>query len=60
MRKNWMRYAREILQASKILLESHLYNPCLQSVQQAIEKALKAVLIEKSIKLRRKRISCTT
>ncbi len=51
--KTWLCYAMENLESSKILLESKLYNPCLQNVQQAVEKALKAILIEKAIKLKR-------
>ena len=51
--KIWLAYAGENLESSKILLQSKLFNPCLQNVQQAVEKALKAVLIEKAIKLKR-------
>ncbi|HET54378.1 MAG TPA: HEPN domain-containing protein [Ignavibacteria bacterium] len=51
--KTWLNYAGENLESSQILLQSNLYNPCLQNVQQAVEKALKAVLIEKAIKLKR-------
>lgn len=51
--KTWLRYARENLESSKILLQSMLYNPCLQNIQQTVEKALKAILIEKAIKLER-------
>ena len=36
--KQWLNYADENLQSSKILLESHLYNPSLQNSQQCIEK----------------------
>ena len=32
-------------------MESQLFNPCLQNVQQSVEKSLKALLIENSIKL---------
>ncbi|MBN1932066.1 MAG: HEPN domain-containing protein [Desulfobacterales bacterium] len=49
----WLRYAEENLKSAGILLKSHLYNPCLQNVQQCVEKSLKAILIEKSIKLQR-------
>ncbi|MDZ7722568.1 MAG: HEPN domain-containing protein [candidate division KSB1 bacterium] len=49
----WSIYAGENLESSKILLESRLYNPCLQNIQQAVEKALKSIFIEKSIKLQR-------
>jgi HEPN domain-containing protein len=34
-------------------LESELFNPCLQNVQQAVEKMLKAVLAESAIKIRK-------
>ena len=47
--KNWLIYAEENLEASKILLESGLYNPCLHNIQQSIEKALKSLFIEKEI-----------
>ena len=51
--KTWLRYAGENLQLSKILFQSKLFNPCLQNVQQAVEKALKAILIGKGIKLKK-------
>ena len=51
--KLWLRYVEENLESAKILLKSNLYNPCLQNVQQTVEKALKAILIEKTIKLKR-------
>lgn len=51
--KTWLTYAEENFESSKILLKSKLYNPCLQNVQQTVEKALKAILIEKAIKLKR-------
>ena len=51
--KTWLKYAGENLESSKILLKSNLYNPCLQNVQQAVEKALKAIFIEKEIHLER-------
>ena len=47
--KLWLNYAEENLEAAKVLLESELYNPCLQNIQQAIEKVLKSVFIEKLI-----------
>ena len=47
--KNWLTYSEENLEAAKILIESELFNPCLQNIQQAIEKALKSLFIEKSI-----------
>jgi len=51
----WLRYAEENLRSARILLDSGLYNPCLQNSQQAVEKALKAVLIEKESPLRKTR-----
>jgi HEPN domain-containing protein len=46
---SWLTYSEENLEAAKVLLESDLYNPCLQNVQQSIEKALKSLFIEKAI-----------
>ncbi len=45
--RTWLSYADENLEAAKILLKQDLYNPCLQNVQQSIEKSLKAILLEK-------------
>ncbi|MDE3057564.1 MAG: HEPN domain-containing protein [Bacteroidota bacterium] len=47
--KNRLTYSEENLEASKILIGSSLYNPCLHNVQQSIEKTLKSLFIEKSI-----------
>ena len=49
----WLDFSRENLQSCKILLDSHLYNPSLQNAQQAIEKSLKALMIEHGIKMQR-------
>lgn len=49
----WLRYSTENLDSANILLESKLYNPCLQNIQQAVEKALKAILIENEIQLKK-------
>ncbi|MCK5913094.1 MAG: HEPN domain-containing protein [Desulfuromusa sp.] len=46
--KVWLDYAEENLLAARLLLEQKLYNPCLQNMQQGIEKALKALLLEKA------------
>lgn len=51
--KIWLNYADDNLKSSKILLESFLFNPCLHNIQQTVEKSLKAILIEKEIKLKR-------
>jgi HEPN domain-containing protein len=49
----WLNYSEENLDSAKILLESKLFNPCLQNIQQSVEKSLKALLIENSIKLKK-------
>ena len=51
--KKWLEYADENLRSAKVLLESELFNPCLQNVQQAVEKMLKAVLTESAIKIKK-------
>lgn len=51
--KKWLDYADENFRSAKILLDSNLYNPTLQNVQQAVEKMLKALCIEFSIKFQR-------
>jgi len=51
--KTWLEYADENLRSAKVLLESDLFNPCLQNVQQAVEKMLKAVLAESGIKIKK-------
>jgi HEPN domain-containing protein len=47
----WLMYAEENLKSSEVLLSSSLFNPCLQNAQQAVEKFLKALMIENSISL---------
>jgi HEPN domain-containing protein len=49
----WLSYAEENLQSAELLLESHLWNPCLQNAQQSVEKFLKALLIAHAIPLKR-------
>ena len=51
--KIWLDYSKENLNAAKILIEGKLFNPCLQNVQQCVEKSLKALLIENSLKLKK-------
>jgi len=51
--KKWLDYANENLQSANLLLDNKLFNPCLQNVQQAVEKMLKALLIESAIKLKK-------
>ncbi len=49
----WLRYADENLKSAKLLSDNQLFNPCLQNIQQAIEKFLKAVIIEFSMEFRK-------
>jgi HEPN domain-containing protein len=49
----WLAYAQENLASALVLLESCLFNPCLQNTQQAVEKSLKACLVEKGQKIRK-------
>ena len=51
--ETWLAYSRENLASAKVLLESNLFNPCLHNVQQCIEKALKSILVEKALGLKR-------
>ncbi len=49
----WLEYAEENLRSARVLFEDGLLNPCLQNAQQAVEKALKAMLIARGQPLRR-------
>jgi HEPN domain-containing protein len=49
----WLSYACENLDVAKLLLESFFFNPCLQNLQQVIEKTLKAAMIERGIGLKK-------
>ena len=49
----WLEYADENLRSAKVLLDSELFSPCLQNAQQAVEKMLKAVLVESATKLKK-------
>jgi HEPN domain-containing protein len=51
--KIWMKYADENLQSAKILIENRLLNPCLQNIQQAVEKSLKTLIAESSAELKK-------
>ena len=51
--RQWLTYAQENRRSAEVLLESGLYNPCLQNAQQAVEKMLKALLVEKKIKIKK-------
>ena len=51
--KKWLEYADENLRSARLLLDSELFNPCLQNVQQAVEKMLKALLVESATKIKK-------
>jgi len=43
----WLSYAEENFEMARLALERGYLNACLQNAQQAVEKALKAVLVER-------------
>jgi HEPN domain-containing protein len=45
--KAWLDYADENLKSAEVLLRNGLFNACLQNIQQAAEKHLKSLLIER-------------
>ncbi len=51
--ERWIAYAEENVRAAEILKDNNLYNPCLHNIQQSVEKTLKALLIEKGLKLKK-------
>ncbi|MBI5726660.1 MAG: HEPN domain-containing protein [Ignavibacteriales bacterium] len=51
--KYWLSYASDNLEAAAVLLDSNLFNPCLQNVQQCVEKSMKAVIVEFALRLRK-------
>lgn len=53
MTRRWLVYAEENLQSAELLLTNQLWNPCLQNAQQAVEKLLKALLIEHALPLKK-------
>ena len=42
----WLSYAEENFEMARLALERGCLNACLQNTQQAVEKALKAALVE--------------
>ena len=36
--QKWVGYAEENLRSATVLLDANLFNPCLQNIQQAVEK----------------------
>lgn len=51
--KIWLDFAEENLRSAEVLLKNNLFNPCLQSAQQCVEKAMKALLINMDIEVKR-------
>ncbi len=51
--RQWMSFARSNLGAAHCVFQNGFFNPCLQDIQQAVEKALKALLIEISSEIRK-------
>jgi len=49
----WLKYADENLRSAKVLSDNRLFNPCLQNIQQAVEKFLKAIIVEYSMEFRK-------
>ncbi|MEI6704035.1 MAG: HEPN domain-containing protein [Deltaproteobacteria bacterium] len=45
----WFVYADENLAVARMALKSGYYNACLQNIQQAVEKFLKAALLSKNV-----------
>lgn len=51
--RKWLEYADDNLSSARLLLENKLFNPCLQNIQQSVEKMLKVALIECGIKIKK-------
>ena len=51
--RHWLDYADQDAQSARILLQSRLYNPCLYHSQQAIEKCLKAIIVDHDLAFQR-------
>lgn len=49
----WFDYADENLAIARLGLEGGYYNACLQNVQQAVEKYLKAVVLRRGLSFRK-------
>jgi HEPN domain-containing protein len=49
----WIAYADENLAIAQMALEGGYYNACLQNIQQAVEKYLKAVLLSRGLSLQK-------
>ena len=51
--RTWLSYADENLDVAKLALDHGHLNACLQNAQQAVEKYLKALIIERNLEFRR-------
>lgn len=49
----WLSYADENLNVAGLALKHGYLNSCLQNIQQAVEKYLKAVIVERNLEFRR-------
>ena len=51
--REWLKYAQENRQVSRLSLGQGLFNACLQNAQQAVEKALKAACVSKGLPVKK-------
>jgi len=51
--RTWLSYAEENLDVAGLAFDHGHLNACLQNAQQAVEKYLKAVIVERDLELRR-------
>lgn len=58
--QQWLQYAEENYRVAGLCLESGLFNACLQNVQQAAEKALKALSLTVGLPLKKNPQHCRT
>ena len=49
----WLEYAQENQQVAGLAYEAGIFNACLQNIQQAVEKALKAMRLSQGLGLKR-------
>lgn len=54
----WLRYAEENLEAARLLLHQNLYNPCLQNVQQCVEKKFEGSAARKISSVSKNALNC--
>jgi HEPN domain-containing protein len=47
--RQWLAYAEENLAIARLALQGDYFNACLHNVQQAVEKSLKALVIEQGL-----------